>query len=400
MKLNIRKDHIVFFSMLVVLFGNFLNYINTNNVKNSLSITYFFIIFPIFTGCIVLLPSLKYKYHFKYVPELRTGVFVGIAFLLISIYKAAKFGLFTMGTLGEVSRLIVPFIYTFLIINFLSFDEINLLMKISIVVAWLGFIMSQDFSNISLSTIAAISFENSYSPFENSEIAMLAYATMAYFIYHWKNNKSWTFISILLTFLSFKRVFILGVLFLTLITFFRLNDKKVSKLVLWISSIAWILLANAYMFMLYPQNYFWDIDKLHLDINNFSMSRAYRVWYLIQNNYVSYGLGSTTQFLKYGWFSGTTLELDFIKIIMELGSIGIVIFVIAYYRLVRSNLYAFVLMSFNFLQLLMANGLTNYFEWTILLTTVAVIYYEKRPSYESDDINWPFFHVSLMSKNI
>ena len=91
----------------------------------------------------------------------------------------------------------------------------------------------------------------------------------------------------------------------------------------------WILLIELYMFLLNPLNYNWEIDRFHFDIVNFSMSRAYRVWYLIQNNYLSSGLTSTTKFLQDNFFfNGTTLELDLIKILMELGILGIIILVI------------------------------------------------------------------------
>src|SRR5699024_33678 len=88
-------------------------------------------------------------------------------------------------------------------------------------------------------------------------------------------------------------------------------------------------------------------------------------------------LTSTTKFLQTNlFFNGTTLELDLIKILMELGIIGIIIFVICYYRLVRKSFYAYLLISIMFLQFLMASGVNGYLEMSVILITVALSNYE------------------------
>ena len=65
------------------------------------------------------------------------------------------------------------------------------------------------------------------------------------------------------------------------------------------------------------------------------MSRVLRLWYLIENNFVSYGLGSTTEFIesRHLFYIGHELEMDFLyKIMYELGIIAIAVFVVAYIR--------------------------------------------------------------------
>ena len=168
---------------------------------------------------------------------------------------------------------------------------------------------------------------------------------------------------------------------------------------MYVSSFFWIGAVKIYMFMLQPQNYNWDLEKLHFDVASISMFRAYRVWFLIQHNITSYGLGSTTKELQIGWLRGATLELDFIKILMELGLIGIIIFIFSYYRLTRNNFYSYVVMSFTFLQLLMANGLTGYLEWAIILTTIALINYDKINDNIDSKIYWPFIHLKEYGKD-
>ena len=127
------------------------------------------------------------------------------------------------------------------------------------------------------------------------------------------------------------------------------------------------------MFLLNPINYNLGLEKFHFDVVNFSMNRAFRVWYLIQHNYLSGGLTSTTKFLQNNlFFNGTTLELDLIKILMEIGIVGVIIFIICYYRIVGRSLYAYLLISIMLLQFLMASGVNGYLEMSIVLITVAL----------------------------
>ena len=299
-----------------------------------------------------------------------------ISFIVISNVKAyqvdANFSFFP----GEAIRLFVPFLYAFIIVNFLSMHDIEMFMKFGLIISIVSFFISTDFSTITLKDIFSISFSNSYSPFENSKISFLSFTLASFFIYYRDKFPGWTIASMIMVFLSFKRVYILGVLILLIASTNFFRKVKIKKWILYISSLMWILLIELYMFLLNPLNYNWEIDRFHFDIVNFSMSRAYRVWYLIQNNYLSSGLTSTTKFLQDNFFfNGTTLELDLIKILMELGILGIIILVICYYQLVRESFYAYLLMSILFLQFLMASGIDGYLEMSIVFISMAVVNY-------------------------
>lgn len=378
----IKIDKLILLSLCITLLGNALGYLNINI---STSVTYIFMLLPIITGLAVILyvqMTHKNNFKFKYLFELKVGIFVFLTFLLISFIRIQQVGMFTWGTFGESIRILIPFIYTFIIINFLSNADIQFFMRTSAIVATICFLMTIDYSDVTVSNILSISFANSYSPFENFEVALLSEALAIYFLYNNRNNKFWCILSVLLVFLTFKRVFIVSMVVLILCVLFKKKDKRVNNVILIISSIFWIVAVNFYMYMLQPKNYFLDMTKFHIDIVNFSMSRAYRVWYLIQNNYQSYGLGSTTQSLNNafkmgltGNTLGVTLEMDFIKILMELGIIAIIIFILSYYAITRKNLYAYLVVSLIFLQLLMANGLTRYLEFSIILTTIGLIHY-------------------------
>lgn len=377
MKVNLKTKNLLLISFVITLVGNFLDYIDVFNRETSPLIIYTFILLPIAVGIIPFYQSIHNHTNLKYISELHTGIFLFISFILISIFKAQQVGISSNLFWGEAIRLIVPFIYTFLFLNFLSLYDIEVFMKLSLIATLVAFVFTTDFSNITLNNILAISFSNSYSPFENSEVSFLSFALSAFFIYYKNKFPMWTILSMIMVVLTFKRVYVLGILilFIASINFFK--RIKVRKWVLYVSSAIWILLVKFYMFLLDPSNYNLGLEKYHIDVVNFSMNRAYRVWYLIQHNYLSSGLTSTTKFLQTNlFFNGTTLELDLIKILMELGIIGIIIFVICYYRLVRKSFYAYLLISIMFLQFLMASGVNGYLEMSVILITVALSNYE------------------------
>ena len=105
------------------------------------------------------------------------------------------------------------------------------------------------------------------------------------------------------------------------------------------------------------------------------MSRIYRLWYVLEQGFQSYGLGTTSVFINSAnvGYLGYEFEMDFIRIMFELGRIAIAAFVFSYLKITRRNKYAFYLICLCFLNLLMANGLVKYWGWTMRIVTIALI---------------------------
>ena len=391
MKDNLKIRSLLLISFFISLIGNFLDYIDVLNRDTNPLITYSFMLLPVAVGIIPIWQSLYRKNNLKYLIGLRTGIFLFISFIVISIIRSQQSGTLPNLFWGEAIRLMIPFIYTFLFLNFLSVHDIELFMKFGLIIALVAFFLSTNFSAITLNNILSISFLNSYSPFENSEVSFLSFALATFFIYYKNKFPICTILAMLLVVLTFKRVYVLGILLLFIASMNFFKRIKIKRWVLYISSITWILLVKFYMFLLNPINYNLGLEKFHFDVVNFSMNRAFRVWYLIQHNYLSGGLTSTTKFLQNNlFFNGTTLELDLIKILMEIGIVGVIIFIICYYRIVGRSLYAYLLISIMLLQFLMASGVNGYLEMSIVLITVALSNYENPYLLDNYRIKIPF----------
>lgn len=383
MDLKIKANHFIIFAVIITIGFNILEFAKIINYQSvPLYITYIFMLIPIIAGFIaIIILSLKRKIQFTYLKELLSGLLIFLLFLSMSLIKSKNVGQFTFSSLGESVRIVVPFCYCFLSVNFLSRKNIDFLMKLALISSWFAFVVDLFSQNIDLASIMKISFVNSYSPFENSEVAGLAFALTTYFIYFFKDNKFFSFFSVLLTFLCFKRVYVIGTILLIVCKLILKNNsikitEKVSNVLATIGTIVIYFATKAYLFIMMPQNQMWTYEKLHLNIGDFSMGRSYRVAFLLNNNFISYGLGSSSQFLNTTFgsvYTISTLELDLIKIFLELGSIALIVFIFVYYNLSKRNAYSYLVMTISLLNLLMASGLTNYIEWYVILLTIDLI---------------------------
>lgn len=387
MVLKIRPKSILMFAFLASLFFNALVWSKIIDA-NTISSVYLFMLLPIVTGFLILTIELvRGTLRLLYFREMLIGVGLFALFIGVSLVKIRQTGRFTIGTFGEATRMVAPFIYVFLAVNILSHEDIDRIMITTLYVAWVAYIINQFIITGGSHLGTSISIIDSSSPFENSEVAAIAFAIACYYIYFRKRHSACCFWSVLLTMACFKRVYMLFVIIL-LVCSSNLNsgnlnkEQKVNKFIRWplllVSSLLFVAATSFYLYTMEPQNLAWTFEKLHFDVNTFSMYRSYRVQYLIQHNYVSYGLSSSTSFLATNpgsWFRQSTLELDLIKILIELGKWPLMIFILAYYSLSYKSAYGYLTITAFMLNLLMASGLTEYYAWFVMLVTLAMIRY-------------------------
>lgn len=382
MVLKIRPKSILMFAFLASLFFNALVWSKIIDA-NTISSVYLFMLLPIVTGFLILTIELvRGTLRLLYFREMLIGVGLFALFIGVSLVKIRQTGRFTIGTFGEATRMVVPFIYVFLAVNILSHEDIDRIMITTLYVAWVAYIINQFIITGGSHLGTSVSIIDSSSPFENSEVAAIAFAIACYYIYFRKRHSACCFWSVLLTMACFKRVYMLFVIILLVCSGNLNKEQKVNKFIRWplllVSSLLFVAATSFYLYTMEPQNLAWTFEKLHLDVNTFSMYRSYRVQYLIQHNYVSYGLSSSTSFLATNpgsWFRQSTLELDLIKILIELGKWPLMIFILAYYSLSYKSAYGYLTITAFMLNLLMASGLTEYYAWFVMLVMLAMIRY-------------------------
>ncbi len=308
--------------------------------------------------------------------ELKSGFIIVLAFLVLSIHRSYIAGKFSFESIMQLCQIIVPFLFAYIMVNELSELEITYFMKTALWMTIIGYIVvtAVDFGPVS--NIFRISIVRSYSPFENSVFAEIASGLGAYFIYYRRKLPRYATAAVILNFLIFKRVLMLMTIVLLVISLRNKQDEKVSKKLVWIACVGWIVLIFSIYSLWQPETVRFIKEHFDFDITSFTMARVYRLWYVLENHFVSYGLGSTTQYIAtHGSYLGAEFEMDFIRILFELGPIAIVVFVYEYLSTTNRNRYAFWLVNLCFLNLLMANGLLKYWGYTARIITIALINY-------------------------
>lgn len=326
----------------------------------------------------VLLVAVIQSYNFiifnkklKYLMEIKKMLIVLCIFAGISCIKIFQIRVFTYKTIEELMQIALPFCYAFFIVNFLKLNEIINLMKILLAISIIAYIYHTGINEFfNLSNYLNISMMESYSPFENSVFAEIASGLSTFFIYYRKKEPFSAVVSCLFVFFVFKRILFMSMLFLLFVDLLKLSDKELPKLCIYISKSMALATTLVFYYLFQKENADVFRNIFGFDSGEFTLGRVYRIWFPL-DNFVSYGFGSTSRELGYN------LELDLIKILMELGIIALIVFIWCYFDLCGNNLYCYVIIGTIMVNLLFASCLTSTSGWIIRLVCMAVIiYYE------------------------
>lgn len=376
---NIKFDKFFLGSLIMIIIYRTLVAINiVPNTGYTKILQYLIMIIPMILCSIKIYIDreiLKEKYTYFY--EIKKIVLVIGVFAIISFIKIISTKQFTTNTIMELLQLLWPFIYAFFIINFLNQDQIMLFMKISLIVTVMGYIYLIGIDSITISNILSISILDSYSPFENHIFAEVASGLAVYFVYYNKKAPCYCILAILLNFFIFKRVLMLSIVILLIVVILKKQDNMISKKAITVSIIVWSAIVIITYIAYQPAVSKFILSNTGFNLEEFTGYRIYRLWYVLENSFTSYGLGSTSAFLAQpqNLWVGVDFEMDFIRIMFELGPIAIVVLIYVYLKITRRNLYSYAIISVCFLNLLMANGLVMYFGWTFRIVTIALINY-------------------------
>ncbi|WP_050614500.1 hypothetical protein [Bacillus testis] len=312
----------------------------------------------------------KKKNGLLYLYEIKKIGTVIIVFLFISLLLSLFQGMFTSQTISELVKMLIPLFYVFCIMNTFEYKDIYYCMVTTLVVSIIGYILEIGIDTFSIANFTSISFSTSYSPFESHYAAGTSIALCAFFMYY-RKSKILMLVSLLFAIITFKRLAIIFAIFLFIYSLFFETDKFVSKRYINFLKLVFIVGTIVYYFLLTPSfsNVFYNIFSV--DATSLTMGRSYFLSNLLNSSYSSFGFGSSTVFM------GRSLEMDLIKILLELSIVGLVFFVWNYYDLARKHLYGSIFMTFSFLNMLTSHSLTNSFYWILIMLILGCILYKR-----------------------
>ena len=177
--------------------------------------------------------------------------------------------------------------------------------------------------------------------------------------------------------MTFKRVAVLfAVILFVLDQVTDLLKQIPDKLILY-TKISFIVLSIAYGWLLIGDNAAFIESITGFSLDKFTVGRQ---WYLSLVNMTGYNhgaYGSSSVILSNILGPGHYLEMDLVKMFIEMGAIAVVVFVNGYWNMVEKNRLAYLIMLMVFVNLLLSHSLTTPMTWTIRMITFGYIMYSK-----------------------
>lgn len=207
---------------------------------------------------------------------------------------------------------------------------------------------------LTLANIKSISFANSYSPFE-SELAFVFLIFECFYLYMGKRKNA--IISLILCILSFKRISMLAAIVFFIFSKWIVVKKAVNKKIVIVTTVVFVLLPVLTCLMLNDTLEAWFYQTFHVTLNEITLTRSSRIEAVINSGQIKYGLGSVTTYLtKYlnalhgSNFSNRNLHNDLVKIYLECGILGSIVFTYIYMKAASVSRILFVMMCYVFFE--------------------------------------------------
>lgn len=207
---------------------------------------------------------------------------------------------------------------------------------------------------LTLANLKSISFANSYSPFE-SELAFVFLIFECFYLYMGKRKNA--IISLILCILSFKRISMLAAIVFFIFSKWIVVKKAVNKKIVIVTTVVFVLLPALTCLMLNDTLEAWFYQTFHVTLNEITLTRSSRIEAVINSGQIKYGLGSVTTYLtKYlnalhgSNFSNRNLHNDLVKIYLECGILGSIVFTYIYMKAASVSRMLFVMMCYIFFE--------------------------------------------------
>ena len=207
---------------------------------------------------------------------------------------------------------------------------------------------------LTLANLKSISFANSYSPFE-SELAFVFLIFECFYLYMGKRKNA--IISRILCILSFKRISMLTAIVFFVFSKWIVVKKAVNKRIVIVTTVVFVLLPVLTCLMLNDTLEAWFYQTFHVTLNEITLTRSSRIEAVINSGQIKYGLGSVTTYLtKYlnalhgSNFSNRNLHNDLVKIYLECGILGSIVFTYIYMKAASVSRMLFVMMCYIFFE--------------------------------------------------
>lgn len=265
-------------------------------------------------------------------------------------------------------RLLLPVVIACLIVNLVQFEYIYKLMYIFLIASFIVFLINEIvMGRFSFGEIFTLSLSNSTGSAMESNFFSPTAISLCCFFGYFRKKKFPLILSVIFTFLTYKRVMAVFAIFLFIFGSL-LKNKKVA---LWIRILIGFLFLELTVW--YIQLNLGQVNDnvifkyVGQNIDQFTMGRSW----LLKNLYLS-------GFPKSGLFSALTTsyrspEMDLPVMFLEMGYSSIVATIIALIAIAKNNLYNLVVIIFVLLEMLTSHFFDITFFWVVLYITIGLV---------------------------
>lgn len=280
-------------------------------------------------------------------------VFGGITFLFAITAILQMINGFNSYAINEAVYYYTPLIFIIVYSQISEEQDIETILNYLFVLYVIVFL--KNFAGqLTLANLKSISFANSYSPFE-SELAFVFLIFECFYLYMGKRKNA--IISLILCILSFKRISMLAAIVFFIFSKWIVIKKAVNKKIVIVTTVVFVLLPVLTCLMLNDTLEAWFYQTFHVTLNEITLTRSSRIEAVINSGQIKYGLGSVTTYLtKYlnalhgSNFSNRNLHNDLVKIYLECGILGSIVFTYIYMQAASVSRMLFVMMCYIFFE--------------------------------------------------
>lgn len=379
MKLNKTVRGINYILLLLVFaFQTFDNYIReqqmvmpfVNTLKNLLLVAV-----PVLFLAELFMARKTKGIKYVFVDELKNISFLTIVFGLISLYLCMKSKRYEFETINGLIRLMIPIVVAFFVVNVMSLEDIYGLMKKTLLIMFIGYLITK-LPYFNLDNILAIDFVGSHSVFEANYFSPAAIGFCLFFCY-FRKNKFYTWLSVIFTIMTFKRIMVIFALFLLLFGEKIADMKKVNKKLIYIFIISFIILSYIYIQLMTGSIEDLIFKYFNISLNNFTMGRAFYMQVILNRiatgTFVSTGFMSTVANFR-------SMEMDLPMIYVEMGFISVIATIYFMTKVAKDDWYCFFIMIFCLLELLTSHWFDIVYFWIVAYITIGCIQYKRDES--------------------
>ena len=362
---------IIFFAIAILFKGIGDAFFVKTNLESKVNLIKY--IFLILSSLILFFNMPKKTENKIFKKEFNILVLAYVIISIISIIFSILNEKFTFRSIKEILFIMIPIVFTYIALNTLTNKEIENMAKYAVIVYLISYLVEirTTFSiSYFINSIKHFSLTGGQSTFAYDALESSAFpdpmmALFCYFIYNNKNNNKWILITYISILMMNKRLIILFSTILLILNYIpftnKMLKKKCSNTTYITPLIIFSIMPLILMKLTSPDIENYILNKFNINMRDFWMGRDDMVQYMLNNNFKSYGLGSTYDFRE------KLLEIESLKFYLETSILGTTIISYCYWKIANKNIYTILVMFYIFLNISTSTS--------IITGAFALIYY-------------------------